>query len=699
MQRKYDCISLAIALACILALFGCGAPARTPTFTGAPVTVSIYPASAILTGGTEQFTATVTGSSNTAVSWSATGGTVSTNGLYTAPASAGTYSVTATSQANNTKSASATVTVTTPPVVAVSISPVSAALLTGATQQFTATVTGSSNTAVTWLATGGTVSASGLYTAPATVGTYTVTATGQSDTTKSASAVVTVTVPSSAPTLFRFAGTNGIDNGRNGPNTSVNDRIYNFDSVGPIAPTSGSLMVMMGTWPNNPTTGNGYNQTCAAPCAPTITDNNSNTLSAVFTAGSGCLDAAGFDHGIYYEQNIASGTTNVTEAHPDQISNSVWDSALFYNVATSGGTDGSSCKTVVTPTNNTAPNITGTGFSITGTNDVVFVYVEDLSLQVNYGVSSITVPSGCTLLNSNTTPALGYGIAHWSMYCIQANPGSFTPTFTVAQTTHDAFTIAAAAFASGNGGSAPSTGPGVLLSTAIAVTGSGSNYTFNVGCPSATQSIFVTDDAGSISSITDSNSNSFIGIPAYGALGSGPAEIFYSLGVSTTGMPSTYTMTLHTASTGNVDLPEVYCTTTSSLDGFTAGAGNTQVNADAIYNSVTESAGSGNCEGAASSLITCTNLPTETPATAGDLFIEVCPAGIGPILQASQPSGNIADFPVPSAVANITAGDSDDDSNGDMAGHFYQDSTSQINFGWTMEQNASSVSCLVVATR
>ena len=160
------------------------------------VAVSVGPSSASLaTGGTQQFSATVTGSSNTAVTWSATGGTVSANGLYTAPATAGTYSVTATSQADSTKSASATVAVTTPPVVAVSISPLSAALLTGGTQQFTAYVSGSSNTAVTWSATGGTVSSSGLYTAPATAGTYSVTATSQANSTKSASATVTVTTP------------------------------------------------------------------------------------------------------------------------------------------------------------------------------------------------------------------------------------------------------------------------------------------------------------------------------------------------------------------------------------------------------------------------------------------------------------------------------------------------------------------------
>src|SRR5207248_1110404 len=85
---------------------------------------------------------------------------------------------------------------TTPPAtVAVAISPTSASLQAGGTQQFTATVTGTTNTAVTWSATGGTISSSGLYTAPSTAGTYTVTATSVADSTKSASARVTVTAP------------------------------------------------------------------------------------------------------------------------------------------------------------------------------------------------------------------------------------------------------------------------------------------------------------------------------------------------------------------------------------------------------------------------------------------------------------------------------------------------------------------------
>jgi Zn-dependent metalloprotease len=80
-----------------------------------------------------------------------------------------------------------------PTGVAVSVTPTTATLATGATFQFTAAVTGSTNTAVTWTATGGTVTSGGLYTAPASAGTFTVKATSAADTTKSASATVTVT--------------------------------------------------------------------------------------------------------------------------------------------------------------------------------------------------------------------------------------------------------------------------------------------------------------------------------------------------------------------------------------------------------------------------------------------------------------------------------------------------------------------------
>ena len=84
------------------------------TTKAAAISVSVSPTTATVTsGGTEQFSAQVTNTSNTAVTWSATSGTVSTAGLFTAPTvtATKTMTVTATSVADNTKSASATVTV------------------------------------------------------------------------------------------------------------------------------------------------------------------------------------------------------------------------------------------------------------------------------------------------------------------------------------------------------------------------------------------------------------------------------------------------------------------------------------------------------------------------------------------------------------------------------------------------------------
>jgi hypothetical protein len=96
---------------------------------------------------------------------------------------------------------------TTPPVTTagVSISPTSASVSTGGSTTFAATVTGASNGAVTWSVVdtgGGSITSSGVYTAPTTAGTYHVKATSAADTTKSATATVTVTAAAVASGPF-----------------------------------------------------------------------------------------------------------------------------------------------------------------------------------------------------------------------------------------------------------------------------------------------------------------------------------------------------------------------------------------------------------------------------------------------------------------------------------------------------------------
>ena len=80
-----------------------------------------------------------------------------------------------------------------PQVVSISISPTTGTLVAGTTLQLSATVSGSTDTAVQWTTSAGAVSASGLFTAPAQAGAVTVTATAHADTTKSATAALSVT--------------------------------------------------------------------------------------------------------------------------------------------------------------------------------------------------------------------------------------------------------------------------------------------------------------------------------------------------------------------------------------------------------------------------------------------------------------------------------------------------------------------------
>lgn len=198
------------------------------TVTLLPLLISISPTTTTLGGGqTQQFAATITHHANTAVTWSLSGlGSLSNSGLYTAPAvvaSQATATVRATSVVDPTRWASATVTLIP---VTVSVSPATANVVVGGTQQFTATVTGTSNTSVAWSVSGtgcsgsdcGTINSTGLYLAPSNAPnppTVTVKATSAFDITKSGTATVTIVVNTNillnGHYALRFAGFDAAD--------------------------------------------------------------------------------------------------------------------------------------------------------------------------------------------------------------------------------------------------------------------------------------------------------------------------------------------------------------------------------------------------------------------------------------------------------------------------------------------------------
>jgi hypothetical protein len=188
------------------------ASATVSVSSGVAIAIAVTPSSTSLQlGATKQFSASVSGTSNTAVAWlvngttggSAAFGTISTGGLYTAPSNmpAAAITVIAQSMAQPTTTASASVQLTSP-TVAVAIGPSTASVVEGKTQQFSAQVSGTANTSVNWLVAGiaggnssvGTVTSSGLYTAPMILPSSQVLVTAQSSASPSSSATASVTV-------------------------------------------------------------------------------------------------------------------------------------------------------------------------------------------------------------------------------------------------------------------------------------------------------------------------------------------------------------------------------------------------------------------------------------------------------------------------------------------------------------------------
>jgi uncharacterized protein YjdB len=171
------------------------------------ILVVVSPKTATLVaGGVRQFAAygrTNTGDSvDIAVSYSATGGTISGSGSYTAGPTPGVYTVIA-RQSGGLLADTAAVTVSIVPVASVTVSPATASLTVGQTAQLAATPRDASGTplsgrAVTWATSNAavaTVNSNGLVTG-ATAGSANITATSEG---QGGTAAITVTAPVANP--------------------------------------------------------------------------------------------------------------------------------------------------------------------------------------------------------------------------------------------------------------------------------------------------------------------------------------------------------------------------------------------------------------------------------------------------------------------------------------------------------------------
>ncbi len=235
-------------------------PARIATATvlvdsSVNITVAVTPKNPppIVPGATIAFNAVVEGTTNKAVKWTVVGGEASgvfagSTGLYVAPVNPGTYTVMAASVADPGKFDTGQVVVSTASLpVEVTIAPATVSITPGAVFTFTATVTGSYNTTVTWSIDSGNGSINktlGIFTAPMQPGVSVVRATSALNPTKYATATVTVTqakvvITPAGPQQMVSAESRmftGVVNDLNG--TAISDQRIDWQMVSPTLGTA-----------------------------------------------------------------------------------------------------------------------------------------------------------------------------------------------------------------------------------------------------------------------------------------------------------------------------------------------------------------------------------------------------------------------------------------------------------------------------
>lgn len=411
------------------------------------------PSSAMVSkGGTQTFSANVSGTSDQSVFWEIveavphsgdnTHGFISTSGVYVAPTTVpnpASVTIKALSGADPTKSGTAGVTIQTGSNVSVVISPSSAQVQTFGTQQFGVVVTGNANMLVTWKVNGvmgggpttGAVSTTGLFTAPNSVPVLTtgnnsgqttevvVTATSQADSTASDSVLVTVFPPQqkqqNTPTPLGVSGSNAkatstsgglttccggtlgslVSRGGNFYILSNNHVLANSDAGTAGVPNVGDPITQPGLIDNN----------CVAP--PTVA-----TLTQFFNLENGAAPKIDAALALISSQNTVDTSGTILQLGAANNGNQPTDGAphagsgvapvLNTKVAKSGRSTGLTCSSIV------ATNImTNVEYQKgCGTGSTFNVSYTDLVQMANNGFSA-EGDSGSLVVTQGTADPVG----------------------------------------------------------------------------------------------------------------------------------------------------------------------------------------------------------------------------------------------------------------------------------------------------
>ncbi|MEO8450811.1 MAG: hypothetical protein ABI647_13515 [Gemmatimonadota bacterium] len=388
-------------------------PADTAYVTvSAPVVsmtaLALNPKTASLTAGAgKAFAAQASWSNSTtsspAVSWTATGGTITLAGFYVAGPVGGNYKVIA--AVNGQADTAAVIVTAIPTLTSLRISPKTSTVNPAGQQQFAGTAQWSDGTTalppISWSATGGTVSSSGLYTAGPGGGIYRVIATspasGRADT-----ATVTINAPVATPTLKGVVLTPTV------PNTVVSG-VVQFFAVGQY--TDGSLATIPITW---------------------TAQGGSISSTGVYTAGStvGIFPViAASQGGTFADTSMVTvnpGTTGFPAAYnPSRLGSYLLAGNTWQSIVTAGTSDHGWANLI-------AAVPFGMGSSPAPTNANMLGVYPDATFGQAVRISNLPGANGMTAQSHNSFAGTKTVWARWTMRLEGSDP---TVGFTAATTT------------------------------------------------------------------------------------------------------------------------------------------------------------------------------------------------------------------------------------------------------------------------
>jgi hypothetical protein len=309
------------------------------------------------------------------------------------------------------------------PAVSISIAPTTASVSVGATQAFVATVQNTTNSAVTWQVNGvtggnsttGTISTSGLFTAPTSVPSpagVTVTAISQADSTQSASASVTITSSSSVPVSISISPTTAsvVVSGtqaftatvQNSSNTAVTWQVNGVtggsSATGTIS-SSGDY-----TAPSAVPSPATVTVTAVSQASPGVSASAVVTITAAAATGTGATFYVATTGNDSSAGTIGSPWKTIQHAaNTVQAGDTVYVRAGTYNESVTIAVSGSAATGPVTFQSYTGETATvdGTGLSVAGSSVQGLFNVEDES----YVTISGFVIQNYTTSSANSTPA------------------------------------------------------------------------------------------------------------------------------------------------------------------------------------------------------------------------------------------------------------------------------------------------------